>query len=72
VFSTLAPGELSASAFKDAGDAGAVIDADDRVIYDHRNGALYYDTNGSGAGGRTLIATLDNKVLLDHSDFLVS
>jgi trimeric autotransporter adhesin len=34
-------------------------DASDRVIYDTSTGNLYYDSNGSAAGGVQLIATLE-------------
>lgn len=71
MFASLGKGGLSATAFKDAGVKGAVIDADDRVIYDHRDGVLYYDANGSGTGGRTLVAILDNKAVIDHTDFFI-
>src|SRR5262249_25154172 len=39
--------------------AGAAAhDADDRVVYNHVNGALYYDSNGNAAGGSTLLAII--------------
>ncbi|MGQ0671805.1 MAG: calcium-binding protein [Hyphomicrobium sp.] len=36
----------------------AGIGADDHILYDEATGQLFYDVNGSGAGGRTLIATI--------------
>ena len=71
IFSALSPGALAASAFKDLGVAGARVDADDRILYDHRSGALFYDADGSGAGGRVQVAVLDTKPLIDHTDFFV-
>lgn len=58
IFTTLAAGALSSSQFKDIGVGSA--DADDRVLYNSDTGKLYYDFNGSAAGGRSLIAILDN------------
>jgi Ca2+-binding RTX toxin-like protein len=36
----------------------AAQDADDRVIYDPKNGALFYDADGTGAGAAVKIAVL--------------
>ena len=72
IFSALAPGALSASAFKDLGAAGAVVDADDRIVYDHRTGVLAYDADGSGKGAAVAFAILDNKAALTHADILVA
>jgi serralysin len=61
-------GALSANRFF----AGAAAhDADDRVIYNKVNGALSYDSNGSAAGGVTVLATLTNKPVLTAADFVV-
>jgi Ca2+-binding RTX toxin-like protein len=58
-----ANGPLAASAFKQASNIGASsggtgVDRSDRILYDTDSGKLYYDSNGSGDGGRVLIATL--------------
>lgn len=47
------------------------IDANDRLIYDQVNGRLYYDSNGSGAGGRTQIFQFGANTTLVASDILV-
>lgn len=65
-----ATGVLNASLFK-ANATGTADEADDRIVYNTATGALYYDTNGSGAGGATLFATLINKPALTAADFLV-
>jgi Ca2+-binding RTX toxin-like protein len=69
IFTTLALGNLASTAFKDI-SAGAK-DADDRVIYNHNNGGLYYDSDGSGAAAQVLIAILDNHATMTASDFFV-
>lgn len=70
VFTALtATGALAASAFKDL-STGAV-DADDRIIYDPTTGSLFYDANGSAAGGRALFATLTGAPTISASDFVV-
>jgi len=52
--------------------AGAAAhDADDRIVYNHANGALYYDANGNAAGGSTLLAVISNKPILTFHDFVV-
>jgi Ca2+-binding RTX toxin-like protein len=43
----------------------------DRILYDTDSGNLYYDSNGSIAGGRVLLATLTNHAVLVATDFLI-
>lgn len=52
----LPTGDLAATAFKNT--AQGAVDADDRIIYESSTGKLFFDSNGSAAGGRVLIATL--------------
>jgi Ca2+-binding RTX toxin-like protein len=47
------------------------IDANDYVIYNSANGQLFYDANGSAAGGQILFATVTAGTVLDTGDFLV-
>jgi Ca2+-binding RTX toxin-like protein len=47
-------------------------DANDRIVYDTTTGALYYDANGSAAGGSTPFAVLDGAPALTADDFLVT
>ena len=61
-------GVLNTGNFK-IGEAAA--DANDYVIYDSDTGALYYDANGSDAGGVTQIALLGADLALTHADFFV-
>jgi Ca2+-binding RTX toxin-like protein len=59
---TLAPGKLA------LGDVAA--EADDRLVYTS-TGDLFYDANGSAAGGSVLIAHLEDHPTLDHLDITV-
>jgi VCBS repeat-containing protein len=65
---TTAPGSvLSSSEFASSvgGGVNDVVAAGARVIYDSVTGNLYYDADGQGSGGRTLVAKL---VLTDPGD----
>ena len=68
VFTGLATGQLSASAFH---TGSAAADAQDRIIYNKATGALYFDSNGSAAGGQVQIATLSTGLNLTNEDFVV-
>jgi Ca2+-binding RTX toxin-like protein len=46
-------------------------DAEDRVIYDAKSGALYYDADGTGKAAQVKIATLSKNLKLAHDDFFV-
>ena len=50
---------------------GTAHDADDRVIYNTSTGELWYDVNGSAAGGAAPIATLQGKPPLAATDIVV-
>ena len=68
VFSTLAVGVLNADAFHIGASAA---DAEDRIIYNSATGALFYDSNGIGAGGVTQFAKLAPGLALTNADFVV-
>lgn len=68
IFSNITPGKLSSSAFH---KGTAAADADDRIIYDKKSGALYYDPDGTGALTQTQFAQLDKGAKLKASDFSV-
>ncbi len=70
LFSALAPGELKATEFKDI--VKAKVDADDHILYDSRNGDLFYDADGSGKAAAVKFAVLDNKAAITHADFLIA
>jgi len=46
-------------------------DADDRVIYNKKTGALYYDSDGTGHNAQIHIATLSKSLKMTYSDFYV-
>lgn len=49
----------------------AAVEANDYVIYDSEAGALFYDANGSDAGGAIQIAVLGAGLALTYTDFIV-
>lgn len=49
----------------------AAHDANDRIIYDDLSGKLYYDSNGTAAGGMTQFALLNTGLALKATDFLI-
>ncbi len=69
VFASLAPGALSADAFKMIDRAK--VDANDRILYKQATGEVFYDADGAGQGAAVLFAVLDNKATLTGADFLV-
>ena len=46
-------------------------EANDFIVYNRASGALYYDFNGSGAGGAIHLETLMTRPLLTARDFVV-
>jgi VCBS repeat-containing protein len=68
VFTALGLGALSANAFV---IGSAALDADDRIIYNSSNGALYYDADGAGGQAAVQFATLSGAPALTASDFTV-
>lgn len=71
VFTALgAAGALASAAFV-RNTTGLAQDASDRLIYESDTGELYYDSNGSVAGGSTLIAVLNPNLLMTNLDFSV-
>ena len=54
----------------DAFHIGAA-DAEDRIVYNSATGQLFFDSNGSAAGGMTLFARLSIGLPLSNTDFQV-
>jgi VCBS repeat-containing protein len=73
VFSGIGAGGTLAAADFATGDASTVVGADVNVIYDSNTGNLYYDSDGSGSGGRTLFAnvTINDAGTFDYNDIKV-
>lgn len=63
-------GTLAAAAFV-ANATGLAADATDRIIYNTSTGALYFDANGSGAGGRVLMGVLSAGLAMTSAEFAV-
>lgn len=66
VFRKLKAGDLAAEAFAIGAKAR---EADDRIIYDSKTGALFYDADGSGKGAAVKFAVLDSGLKLTAADF---
>jgi Ca2+-binding RTX toxin-like protein len=45
-------------------------DANDRIIYDSKTGALYYDPDGTGTQAQVMFAKVDKNLKLTHRDFI--
>ena len=73
VFSSLVGSSISATAFKVLGVPGAVVDANDRIIYNQATGTLAYDRDGSAAAFSPVVfAILSNKPTgMDNLDFAI-
>jgi Ca2+-binding RTX toxin-like protein len=71
VFARIAgAGTLTANQFV-SNSSGSAQDLDDRVIYETDTGKLFYDSNGSLAGGSVQFATLAAHLAVTNADFLV-
>lgn len=70
VFTALAEGGLSASAFA-ANASGNAADASDRIIYETDTGKLFYDADGNGGAAKIQFATVDANLALTATDFFV-
>jgi Ca2+-binding RTX toxin-like protein len=63
---------LAVAAFNINNANGVALDPTDRIIYDQDSGQLWYDSNGSTAGGTIVnFATVNVNQLLSAADFLV-
>lgn len=50
---------------------GLAEDTRDRIIYETDTGKLFYDSNGSTAGGSQQFATIGTNLALDNNDFFI-
>jgi trimeric autotransporter adhesin len=67
-FTTFTPGGLAAASFV---IGTAAQDANDRIIYNSATGALFYDSDGTGAAAAIQFATLSTGLGLTNLDFFV-
>lgn len=68
VFGGLSAGKLAAGAFSKGASAS---DADDRIIYNDKTGALYFDADGNGSGAQVQFATVSKNLDISAGHFLV-
>ena len=70
VFTRFSPGAVAAANLL-INATGQAQDANDFLIYNSSDGALFYDSNGSIAGGSTQIAQLSPGLALTTANFLI-
>lgn len=69
IFTGLGPdGALASAAFY---KGAAAHDASDRIIYNAATGAIFYDSDGSGAAAAVQIATIGTNLNVTSADFVV-
>jgi serralysin len=68
IFTTLTAGTLAAEQFV---TGTAAQDAQDRIVYDSATGALFYDSDGTGAVAAIQFAEVAPGLALTNLDFLV-
>lgn len=74
IFKGIGEGKVSSREFKEVTDpfASTKIDKSDRIIYDRKDGDLFFDRDGSGAKYDPVkFAEVKDKLTLDHTDFLI-
>jgi Ca2+-binding RTX toxin-like protein len=64
-------GDLSATDFEDVNDDTKVGASSARIVYNTSTGFVFYNSNGSAAGGESRFAKVDPGITLDHTDFIV-
>ena len=71
IFNTIVgTGTLTAAQFV-ANASGTAQDANDRIIYETDTGKLFFDSNGSAAGGAKQFAQLSSGLALAANDFSI-
>jgi Ca2+-binding RTX toxin-like protein len=63
-------GTLTVAQFT-ANASGIAQDASDRIVYETDTGKLFYDSNGSAAGGAVQFAVLDSGLTITNADFRI-
>lgn len=67
----LTSGELAADRFVVRANDNSAQDANDRFIYNQADDTLWFDSNGSAAGGTILVADLDSRASVTASDIFL-
>jgi Ca2+-binding RTX toxin-like protein len=70
-FGNLAGANVAASAFLSRASGNAATTTDHRFIFDQATDTLWFDSNGAGAGGLTMIADIGANTTLTHLDLLL-
>jgi Ca2+-binding RTX toxin-like protein len=71
IFANIAgTGVLTAAQFI-ANASGTAQDGNDRIVYETDTGKLFYDENGSAAGGAVQFALLDAGLAITNADFFI-
>lgn len=68
LFGGLEAGKLAKKAYVEARSAK---DRNDRIVYEKKEGKLYFDADGKGGAKAVLFARVDKALDLSHGDFLV-
>jgi serralysin len=69
-FGNLVKGAITSTIFK-TGTSTSTLDSNDRFFFNTITDTLYFDSNGSGAGGNSVMAVLDNGFTLSANDILI-
>ncbi|WP_199306378.1 choice-of-anchor L domain-containing protein [Anabaena sp. FACHB-1391] len=64
-------GDLSATDFAVVTDDLSATFSNARIVYSQSTGYVFYNSNGSAAGGESRFAKVDPGITLDHTDFIV-
>jgi Ca2+-binding RTX toxin-like protein len=68
IFTGLSTGFLGVNAFR---IGAAAADAEDRIVYNEATGALFFDSDGSGAAAAQQFATVSTGLALTNADFFI-
>lgn len=64
-------GTLASAHFKDITAGMDLQDSNDRILYNHDTGRVYYDADANGSGALRLFAILENSPIIDQKDFVL-
>lgn len=70
-FGNLFSGVLSPGQFLSRSDSSAATTSSQRFIYNTTSDTLWYDANGNGAGGKTMIAHMLHDLTVSYNDIII-